>query len=252
LKFALLLLCAAMAWAHEYSVRGKRLTFHFVASKLGNLTFQLDAMAGLSQADGAAYRSLWKADLRWDHEDDIQLERWKVLRTRQRPAAPAPTPAVVWPPNYAAFYGGEFKLDQNVRIAGFQARDLRSYEKRLRKLLPADDAAALASVVKHFEARMEEFWLREAMVITEPNARAFAALVTEKEVLPLTERLMGFVEPVLPKRHHVWFYLMAHPKRFGTATMATQMQNHAPVELTENERAATRLSVILHELVHHS
>ena len=251
MKFVLLLVCAAVAWPHEFVVRGKRLTFHFVASKLGNLTFQLDAMAGLSQADGGAYKNLWKSDLRWDREDDIQLERWRVARARQRSAAPAPTPPVIWPPNYAAFYGGEFRLDQNVRIAGFQAGDLRSYEKRLRKLLPADDAAALASVVKHFEARMEEFWLREAMVMTEPHARDFAVLVRDREVLPLTEELMRFVEPVLSKRHHVWFYLMAHPKRFGSATMATQMQNHAPVEFTEDEKASTRLSVILHELVHH-
>ena len=49
------LLAGAAVW-------GGRLEFHFVARELANLTFELDAMAGLSGADGEAFRALWRRE----------------------------------------------------------------------------------------------------------------------------------------------------------------------------------------------
>lgn len=76
---------------------------HFVASELANLTFELDAMAGLSPADGEAYRALWARELRWDREDDWQLDRWK--RARRTVAPESALAPVAWPPNYPSYYG---------------------------------------------------------------------------------------------------------------------------------------------------
>ncbi len=260
---ALALLLAAVASAApaatEAVVKGERLTFHFVASELANLTFGLDAMAGLSPADSEAYRALWRRELRWDGEDDRQLDRWKSLRLRQRDgggagrsAAGSPAVKVGWPPNYAGFYGEEFGLDQRVRIAGFQARSVRDYRKRLCRLLEQErEADGLVSVVQHFGPRFGEFWVREGRRLTEPKAEAFARLAREKGILGLAEQFLAFTEAELPRRHGVWFYLMARPARFGRSTMATQIQSHAPVELLDDERPEERLGVVVHELVHH-
>ena len=247
------LLAGLGAWGGPAEVKGERLTFHFVASELANLTFELDAMAGLSGADGAAFRGLWRRELRWDGEDDRQLDRWKSLRLVHRGsgATGKGAPKVGWPPNYAGFYGDELRLDQNVRIAGFQARSVKDYGKRLQKVIEAREADGLVSVVKHFGGRFREFWVGEGKRLTEPKAEGFARLVRERGIVALAEQFVVFTEAELPRRHGVWFYLMAHPTRFGRDTMATQMQSHAPVELLDAERPEDKLGVIVHELVHH-
>jgi hypothetical protein len=239
-------------WAGPGEVKGKRLTFHFVASELANLTFELDALAGLSGADGKAYRALWEGELRWDGEDDRQLQRWKNVRLQQQGGGRSRGAAKTgWPPNYAGFYGTELSVDQNVRIAGFQAQTVKEYGKRLRRVVEEREADGLVSVVKHFQGRHGEWWEREGKRLTEPKAAAFARLAGERGVLELAERFVAFTEAELPKRHEVWFYLMAHPSRYGRATMATQMQSHAPVEMLDEEAAEEKLGVIVHELVHH-
>lgn len=250
---AIALLAGMAAWSAAPVVKGDRLEFHFVASELANLTFQLDAMAKLSGADAAAYRALWNQELRWDREDDRQLDRWKNLRIAQIGSGPSgrSTPKVGWPPNYAGFYGQELGLDQNVRIAGFQAGSVKDYGRRLRKIIEEREADGLVSVVKHFGGRFEEYWNREGRRLTEPKAEGFARLVRERGVLALAEQFVVFTEADLPRSHGVWFYLIAHPTRFGRDTMATQMQSHAPVELLDAERPEEKLAVIVHELVHH-
>jgi len=252
----LLLLAAGLALrGAPAEVKGERLVFHFVASEMANLTFQLDAMAGLSGANAEAYKALWRRELRWDREDDRQLDRWKNLRIVQRSvpraAGAAAPPASGWPPNYAGYYGQELALDQSVRIAGFQARSAKDYGKRVRKVLEEREAEGLASVVKHFAPRFGEFWRGEGKRLTEPKAEAFARLSKERGILELAEQFAAFTEAELPRRHPVWFYLIAHPTRFGRNTMATQMQSHAPVELLDEEKPEEKLGVIIHELVHH-
>jgi len=254
MRLVLLAIAAAIAaWCTDTSVKGDRLEFHFVASPLANLTFQLDAMAGLSAADSVAYRTLWNRELHWDREDDRQLDRWKNIRLAQATSGPRArnAPRVSWPPNYAGFYGQELGLDQNVRIAGFQARSVKDYGNRLRKLIDEREADVLVSVIKHFNERFDDFWQREGKALTAPKAEGFAKLARERGVLALAEQFVVFTEAELPRRHPVWFYLIAHPTRFGRDTMATQMQSHAPVELLDAERPEDKLSVIVHELVHH-
>ncbi|HEU0124495.1 MAG TPA: hypothetical protein VFQ91_28450 [Bryobacteraceae bacterium] len=252
-----MLLAAAIPalWGQTAEVRGDRLIFRFVASEWANLTFQLDAMSGLSQADGKAFRSLWERELRWGREDDRQLDRWKSFRLRQLNAEPergaAEPPGVAWPPNYASYYGAELGLDQAARIAGFQARSIKDYRRRLGRVVEEREADGLASVVKHFGPRFHEYWEREGGGAARPKAEAFAALVRSAGILELAETLAQFTEADLPKRHEVWFYVMAHPARYGRNTMATQVQNHAPVEMLDGEQPAQKLGVIVHELVHH-
>lgn len=249
-RLALGVIGGLAVWCEPVVVKGERLTFHFVARELANLTFELDAMAGLSGADGEAFRTLWRRELRWDGEDDRQLDRWKSLRLAHR-GAPGPPPKTGWPPNYAGFYGREFELDQNVRIAGFQARSVKDYGKRLGRVLEPRDADGLVSVVKHFAGRFGEFWAREGRGLTEPKAVGLARLARERGIVALAEQFAVFTEAELPRRHDVWFYLMAHPARFGRDTMATQLQSHAPVEMLDEERPEDKLGVIVHELVHH-
>lgn len=235
---------------------GGPVEFRFVASELANLTFQLDAMAGMGKAEGEAYRALWRQELRWDREDDWQLERWKSLRRRQKTGrepgrSGAPVRAVAWPPNYAGYYGQELGLDQDVRIAGLQAGSEKDYGKRLRRLLERREADGLVSVVKHFRPRFGRFWQTEALGQLRPKALQFEALVRKHDIAALAERLAVFSESKLGPRREAWFYLIAHPARFGKATVATMLRNHAPVELLESETPEERLAVIVHELVHY-
>ena len=226
--------------------------FHFVASELANLTFQLDAMAGLSGADGEAYRTLWRQDLRWSREDDWQLDRWKSLRLAQQgPAGAGAGPVVGWPPNFASFYGRELGQDQLVRIAGLQARSVKDYRKRLGRLAEAREADGLTSVLKHFGPRFGEFWTREGRGLVAPKAEGFKRLARERGIQELAGQLAAFTEAELGQRPEAWFYLIAHPTRLGKSTMATQIQSHAPVEMLDEERPEEKLGVIVHELVHH-
>lgn len=245
MKRLALLLAGLACW-------GDPVAFHFVVSELANLTFQLDAMAGLSGADGAAYRMLWRQELRWDREDDWQLDRWKSLRLAQRGGPGSAKAANVgWPPNYAGFYGQELGLDHEVRIAGFRAGSTRDYRRRLARVIESRAADGLVSVVKHFEPRFREFWDREGRGLVSPKAEGFARLVRERGIAELAGQLAVFTEAELGRKPSAWFYLMAHPTRLGRDTMATQVRSHAPVELLDEERPEDKLGVIVHELVHH-
>lgn len=231
---------------------GGPVEFHFVVSELANLTFELDAMAGLSGADEEAYRNLWRKELRWSREDDWQLDRWKSLRVAQQgPAVPTGGLKVGWPPNFASFYGRELGQDQLVRIAGLQARSVSDYRKRLGRLTSAREADGLTSVLKHFGPRFGEFWAREGKALVAPKAEGFERLVRERGIQELAGQLAAFTEAELGKRPEAWFYLVAHPTRLGKNTMATQIQSHAPVELLDEESPEEKLGVIVHELVHH-
>lgn len=233
---------------------GVPIRFHFVGSEMANLTFQLDAMAGLTEAGGEAYRALWRRELRWDREDDWQLERWKGIRQRQRAARSATgntPPAVAWPPNYSGYYGQELGLDQEVRIAGLQAGSVKDYGRRLRRRLEKREADGLVSVVKHFRPRFGGFWQAEGQGLVRPKARRFETLAREQGIAALADQLAAFTEAELGPRREAWFYLIAHPTRFGKATVATMLRNHAPVELLDAETPEERLGVIVHELVHH-
>lgn len=234
---ALLLLAAACPGAVP--------KLRFIASEIANLTFELDAMAGLSPADGEAYRALWSRELRWDREDDWQLDRWK--RARRLPEEESPLAPVAWPPNYPSYYGRALGVDGEVRIAGLRARSADDYGKQLRRLTGRDGADALVSVVRHFAPRFHEFWEREGRRLTEPRAREFEQLSTQNAIPELARQLAAFTG-ASPKE--LRFYLIAHPARFGRQAMATMTRGHAPVELLDDELPRERLSVIVHEMTH--
>lgn len=245
---ALALLAGLVCWAGP-------LKLHFTASELANLTFHLDAMAGLSEAGGKPYQSLWRQELRWDREDDWQLERWKSIRQRQRAGrsatGDAPPAAVAWPPNYSGYYGQELGLDQDVRIAGLQAVSVKDYGKRLRRLLERREADGLVSVVKHFRPRFLTYWQAEGVGLLRPKAQRFEVLAREQGIAALADQLAVFTDAQLGSKREAWFHLIAHPARFGKSTVATMLRNHAPVEFLDAETPEERLGVIVHELVHY-
>lgn len=237
---------------HE-TLKSRKLTFHFHATTIANLVWQLDSMAGMTQGDGPSFLRFWKEKLEWTASDDQQLDRWIELSKRYRRQSLSPVGDSTFPINCPTPYtaGGGVARNQKVRIAALEATDLRDYQQRLLKAIPPRDAVKFGLIAAYFEPRFQRWWNSKGEGSGMDLVASFKEAMHEYAMPDLAQQLAAFTEAQLPPHHDVHFHLMVRPARYGDGIAGTQIQNHMIAELAQREPAAPRLSLLMHELMHH-
>jgi hypothetical protein len=217
-------------------------TFTYRVSKLTYLTHTLDCLAKLITCSTRPYAESWKPS--WTSDDDATLEAWAQLRTRysgnivnRERAVDAPLPI----PYH------DRDLDSTLRIAGFGARDIDDYTERLAAFMGASERADARAILERFAPRLDIKWRQERAALV-ASLDAYVQLGTRDDVRALFGSIAAFYAAGTRGAYQT-FELVARPADPSPMT-ATQLGEHAIVEVVAGERPEGRFSVIAHEMFH--
>jgi hypothetical protein len=198
------------------------------------------------------YDRLWKDELKWSAEDQAQLDRWlSIIRAAQsREPAPPNAPLLA---NYPSFYP-PLRKRTAILAAALDAQSVNAFETRAARLVPREDALALARALRHFQTRLAPWWRRVG------RARVSGLRGIDREFSPRVRNLFGQVASFLGADAltdaHV--HVVPSPDTANDDASGTLVGNHFFMELvppgTGNAAAseATKMvaGVAIHELIH--
>ncbi|HEY8945104.1 MAG TPA: hypothetical protein VIM73_12620 [Polyangiaceae bacterium] len=217
----------------------------FRASRLANLSWQLDCLAGLHACSRAAYEELWGDTLRDRTGLRSALRRWAELRSRNRgpvgelsPTSPTQLPLPKLNPD----------LWQRVRLASLSAPDTAHYESILYALTDRSTAKALRDVVEEFDASFDGLW-RRALPELERAIGEQRTLQARSDVGLTIRRVADFYGADLGRHPQITFDMLFRPEHVSP-THATQVLDRGLIEVVSSEPPALRIQVPLHELFH--
>lgn len=254
-RFLVLLLIAATAVPllagqdsfHEV-VPGERLSIRIDASPVSALTYQLDCLGGVEHAcSKERFEHLWKESLGWQGMDDDTLQRW--VRLRNKYSGQVGFPGQVEHPAYPPrFYGIDY--GNTVQFAGFESTNIDEYSRYLSILVNPADEAQMTSVLQHFWARFEKWWVAGAGADANRFVEQSAALMRRAKIGELYSQAAQFYESDLPRGTEIRIHVMPMPVEPKGPTSARRIQNHATVEVPTGETPEKRLDVVSHEIFH--
>jgi hypothetical protein len=217
-------------------------TFTYRVSKLTYLTHTLDCLAKLITCSTRPYADDWKPG--WTSDDDAALAAWTRLRTRysgnivdrdRAVEAPLPIPY------------HDRDLDTTLRIAGFGARDIDDYVERLAAFMGASERAEARTILEGFAPRLDVKWRAQRPALV-ASLDAYVELGNRDDVRALLGSIAAFYAAGSHGAYQT-FELVARPAD-PSPMSATQLGEHAIVEVVANERPAGRYAVIAHEMFH--
>jgi hypothetical protein len=133
----------------ERTVVAEPVTHVFRASRMTNLLYVLDCLAGLHPCSTAAIATSWPA-AGWTPDDDSALAAWKLLHHAR--GSLGDRAAKADPPLPLPYHARG--LADAVVVAGYGARDLDDYAARLAPMVSeADDDAAARALIDAFAAQ---------------------------------------------------------------------------------------------------
>jgi hypothetical protein len=217
-------------------------TYTYRASKVTYLTYTLDCLAKLVTCSTQSFVDSWKPG--WTSDDDLAIAAWAGLRARYSGNIVDRTRAVDVPLPIAYH---DRDLDTALRIAGFGARDIDDYSERLGAFMGANERTEARAIIERFAPRLDVKWrvAREALVA---SLDAYVELGNRDDVRALVASIAMFYG-IGKRGAQQTFELVARPADAG-ARSATQLGDHAIVEVVAGERAEGRYSVIAHEMFH--
>jgi len=226
----------------ERTVVAGPVTYVLRASRMTNLLYVLDCLAGLHPCSTAAFATSWSA-AGWTADDDSAVAAWKLLHPSRASlddrAANADPPL---PLPYHARGGADAVL-----VAGYGARDLDDYAARLAPIMSEADAARARELAARFESRASDRWqaTRAGLVAALDEYTAIAA---RPEVRALTARIAVLYRvPATGMRQT--FELVARP-RHASGSHARQLGELGVVEVTLGDDVTHKFAVVAHEMFH--
>lgn len=250
----LILACGALcSQDFEQAWHGDRLTLRVRASAVGNLTWQLDTLAGHSNTRPKDYEDLWHKDLAWNAEDAHRLAQWSALYDRYRHrATKSRRVRSPYPQNYARFYGDSVGRDYSFRIAALNAPDLEALRKSYQQLCGRACADGFLTVLQHFWPRFSEWWRQEGLPTATMMIPQIVSRAADAGIGALLEAGMRVTGAELPAHPDVALDIAVHPKKYLTNYTATVMESHVLTEVVDDpEVGGPRLPLVIHELTHH-
>jgi hypothetical protein len=242
-------------------VQSERVTYVLRASRLTNLLYELDCLAGVTTScSREAYEAEWRAhpavvadpqtalgSWRSWSDDRSALKAWSELhgsRSADNEASSddvAPSPLPIFAPVIRT-------ARERFRVAAYSADNEASMLDHIGALVGPTDAARAGDVVVRFESRFEPIWLAHREELAK-RVDGFAALMTRPDVKTLVESIAHFYDSDLPPHTRETFELLSRPELVGS-TYGQQLADLALIETTPKERPEDRLGVVLHELFH--
>jgi hypothetical protein len=228
------------------------LTFHADSGEYSNAVYNVICLAQQASCTREKYDRLWKDELKWSAEDQAQLDRWiSIVRTAQsREAAPPNAPLLG---NYPSFFPALRKRTA-ILAAALDAKSANAFETRASRLVPRDDAIALARALRHFQTRLAPWWRRVG------RARVSGLGALDREFPPAVRNVFGQVASFLgaDQLTDAYVHVVPSPDISNDDANATLVGNHFLMELVPSgsgaaaAREATKMvaGVAMHELTH--
>jgi hypothetical protein len=229
------------------------LVFHADASEHANAVYNVLCLAQQVPCTRVKYDRLWKDELRWSAEDQIQLDRWQSILQSAERRSPEPPEAPLLA-NYLSFYPA-LRQRQSIASTSLEAKSASAFQRRMSQLVGADDARTLAGVLRHFQARLHPWWER----VGRQRVRGLRAI--DREFSPA---LRGLLRQVASFVHadagvsDVYMHVVPSPDVGNDDASGTVMRNHFFMELVPTgsgdaaraDAAQMVIGVAIHELTH--
>jgi hypothetical protein len=228
------------------------LAFHVDSGEYVNAVYNVMCLAQQASCTREKYDRLWKDELKWSAEDQTQLDRWMSIVRAAESREPAP-PGAPLLANYPSFYPALRKRTA-ILAAALDAKSVDAFQTRASRLVPRDDAIALARALRHFQTRLAPWWRGIG------RARVSGVRALDREFRPAVRNLFGqvasFVGADVLTAAHV--HVVPSPDVGNDDANGTVVGNHFFMELvpTGSGRAAadeaTKMvaGVAIHELTH--
>ncbi len=229
----------------ERRVDARGITYVFRASRLTNLAWQLDCLAGFGRCSQPAYAALWRDRLQAEPELRTALAHWGELRQQlrgpvgeqleSRSLLPVPQPkADLW---------------QRVRFASVVADDPAAYASALNALTDTPSADALRAALARFDLAFSTIWA-EVLPVLERAMTEQAALQRREDVALTIQRVAAFYGSSLGTPPTMRFDFLYRPEH-ASADFATQLLDHGLIEVVASEKPEHRIQPPVHEMFHY-
>ncbi len=217
----------------------------FLASRLANLAWELDCLAGFGRCSLPAFQQVWRAKL--EHSADLRnaLGVWTSERRAARgPVGEHPESRSRLPLPHA---NGD--LWQRVRLASVLAADVSEYERIVSTLTDRRTGASLRHALERFDAAFGDTW-QQALPVLGAAMGEQVALQRRPGVARTIRQAVDFYGADLGQHPTIRFDLLFRPEN-ASADYGTQLLGHGFVEVVASQRAAQRIQVPLHEMFHY-
>lgn len=232
----------------EQRIQAGSITYVFRSSRLANLLYQLDCVAGTIRCSRPAYRELWTSVLGGlDDADRAALDAWAALRNRYGGQIEHGSEPNLADPELPVPRGTR-QIQTAIRILGLTASSTAEYGAVLESLLEVRDAEEARTIVARFEPRFTPWWRTRTADLSRAIA-SYAELAAREDVGRTTQGIERFYGPELPSPAEQIFDLVARPVH-DTPTYGNMVGSHGVVEVVEGEAARERFPIVMHELFH--
>lgn len=228
------------------------LTFHADSGEYFNAAYNVICLAQQASCTREKYDRLWKDELKWSPEDQAQLDRWQSIVRAAQSREPAPPNAPLLA-NYPAFFP-PLRKRTAILAAALDAKSVNAFETRVSRLVPREDAVALARALRHFQTRLAPWWRRVG------RARVSAVRAIDREFPPAVRTLFGQVASFLgaDALTDAYVHVVPSPDISNDDANGTLIGNHFFLELVPTGSGTTAASeatkmvagIAIHELTH--
>jgi len=226
----------------ERSVVAEPVTYVFRASRMTNLLYVLDCLAGLQPCSTAAFATSWPAAA-WKPDDDSAIAAWKLLHHAR--GSVGDHAAQAGPPLPLPYHA--HGVADAVVVAGYGARDLDDYAARLAVLVNETDTATARAIAARFESRASDRWqaTRAGLVAA---LEEYVALAARPDVRVLAASIARLYRVPAGGMRQT-FELVARP-RHASGSNARQLGDLGVVEVTIGDAVTHQFAVVTHEMFH--
>jgi hypothetical protein len=229
----------------EQRVEAHGITYVFRASRLTNLAWQLDCLAGFGRCSQPAYEALWRDRLQSEPELRVALARWSDLRRKLR------GPVGERPESYSRLPVPQPKADlwQRVRLASVTANDSAEYGSALYALTDTQSADALRAVIARFDLAFSTIWA-QALPLLQQAISEQASLQRRDDVALTVQQVAAFYGGSIGTPPTMRFDLLYRPDH-ASPDFATQLLDHGLIEVVTSAKPELRIQPPVHEMFHY-
>ncbi|MBS1719683.1 MAG: hypothetical protein JST35_04455 [Armatimonadetes bacterium] len=221
--------------------------FEVRSPAFGNLTYQLDVVAGLLPWENpAAYKALWDKEFLATAEDKAALDSWRRARAVRQPARK---------PGGVNFPLEDLSVrndpDNAARGAGFEASDPTDYAGRMKPLVGDKQSEELLRVANRFWPKFCAWWDKEAKAPSEVFREKMAKLLERPKITDTVAQFMAFYKPERAAKGPLKFVMLFKPGSATGDSSGQQLGPYSVVQFRAGEDPNQRVDIVLHELCHY-